>query len=166
MTKPIPKLRKVKSVGAAELEVIWDNERKDRINLAGWIATGGPILAPLEDPATFKHARLGDFGRSVVWGDDDGDLAIDSYHLGRIAHAQRPVTHIELSAWQAANNFTNAEAAKLVGVASSTWSAYKKGDAQIPPAVETVILASEADPVIIHARFRPLKGKAGRPAKA
>lgn len=165
MTKLIPRLRKVRAVGGTTLEAVWADERKDRIDLAGWIATGGEILAPLARPDVFKTARLGDFHSSVAWGDDD-DLLIDSVHLRRIADTQRKVDRHELAHWQAANNFTNAEAALLVGVGRSTWSAYKNGDADIPPAVETVIRASEADPVIIHARFRPLKGRSGRPAKA
>lgn len=63
---------------------MWADGRRDRINLADWIAGGGAILAPLADPAVFGSARVDAHGSAIAWGDDN-DLAIDAFHLRRIA---------------------------------------------------------------------------------
>ena len=87
MPKDIPRISKVKAVGPSEIEVIWKGGGIDRIELAAWIATGDDILAPLRDPAVFKTARVGLYGSMVAWADND-DLAIDAFHLRRIADEQ------------------------------------------------------------------------------
>lgn len=88
-TKALPRIATVTRIGPTVLGVTWRDGPSDRVDLAGWIATGGDILAPLKDEATFATARLGDFGAAVEWGPEDGDLAIDAHHLRLIANEQR-----------------------------------------------------------------------------
>ena len=161
MTSTLPRIRDAKAVGATSLDVTWADGKKDRINLAGWIATGGEILSALVEPKTFKTACVGDFGASVEWGDDD-DLAIDAVHLEKIAVEQRTIKPKELADWQRATNLTNEEVAALLGISRSSWASYKSGT-PIPQPVWMTIRAAQRDPVILHAHYRPLKGKAGRP---
>lgn len=59
--------------------------------MAGWIATGGELFAPLKDVRLFHQAHIATHGGAVAWGDDD--LAIDSLHLKVLADEQRPIRH-------------------------------------------------------------------------
>lgn len=77
----------VTAVGPSVLRVKWKNRPADRIDLSGWIETGGHVLAPLRDSAVFGSPRIADYGASVAWGEDD-DLRIDSVHLKQIAAGQ------------------------------------------------------------------------------
>lgn len=84
MTIAIPKIAAVSVVAPNLIDVTWATGRSHRIDLSGWIATGGAILAPLSDPAVFATARVEEYGCQIAWGNND-DLAIDAYHLRRIA---------------------------------------------------------------------------------
>jgi hypothetical protein len=165
MPKDIPTIRKVKTTGPSAIEVTWKGGSTDHIELAGWIATGGDILAALRDPALFKTALVGEHGAMVIWGDNE-DLTIDALHLQLIATEQRVIDGSELDSWQTANGFTNDEAAHILGMSRSTWAAYKSGTAEIPSTVQIAFRAILRDPVITHAHYRPLKGTPGRPPKS
>ncbi|MEA2870178.1 MAG: hypothetical protein QOH67_154 [Hyphomicrobiales bacterium] len=77
----------VTAVGPSVLRVKWKNRPADRIDLSGWIETGGAVLARLRDPDVFGNPRVADYGASIAWGNDD-DLCIDSVHLKQIAAGQ------------------------------------------------------------------------------
>jgi DNA-binding XRE family transcriptional regulator len=80
----IPNIAAVAVLAPNLIDVTWTTGRSDRIDLTGWIATGGSILAPLADPAVFATARVDEYGCGIAWGDDD-DLTIDAFHLSTIA---------------------------------------------------------------------------------
>ena len=88
MPNDVPTISKVKPVGPFAIEVTWKGGGTDRIELAGWIGTGNDILAPLRAPKVFETARVGLYGAHVAWADNE-DLAIDAFHLKRIAIEQR-----------------------------------------------------------------------------
>jgi hypothetical protein len=163
MATDFPCIRSVKTAGPSSIAVTWANGKQDTIELIGWISTGGAILAPLADPATFNMPRVGEHGAAIEWGEDGGDLAIDAVHLDKIAKEQRGIDVTELAFWQTTNNFSNMEAAAFLGLGRSTWAAYKKGST-VPHTVLMTIRASQRDPVVIHAHFRPTKGKVRRPS--
>ncbi len=80
----LPRIETVDVNGPMTLRVRWRGVRApDLADLTGWIATGGPVLAPLLDPAVFARARVENHGAAIAW--DDGDLAIDAVHLKQIA---------------------------------------------------------------------------------
>jgi hypothetical protein len=80
MTEDMPRIEAVSVEGTCRLGIKWcGNARKDSVNLPGWIAAGGKILAPLTLPAVFSQASVGNDGAAIVW--DDGDLAIDAQHI-------------------------------------------------------------------------------------
>ncbi|SFL87003.1 DUF2442 domain-containing protein [Methylorubrum salsuginis] len=81
MTTKIPRIAAVTVAAPSALAVRFDDGTETQVELAGWIATGGTLLAPLRDPAVFGTARIGLYGGSVAWGEEDGDLAIDAHHL-------------------------------------------------------------------------------------
>lgn len=129
------------------------------VDLAGWIATGGDILAPLRSAQIFGRAAVSDHGAAIAW--DDGDLAIDARHLVLLAGEQQAFDGAAIAAWQAAMALSNHEAADFLGIAVSTWHGYKTGST-IPVAVAMACRAARRDPLIMQAHLRPRR-PAGRP---
>lgn len=101
MTIAIPKIAAVAVVAPNVIDVTWATGRSDRIDLNGWIATGGAILAPLTEPAVFATVRVAIHGSGVAWGDDD-DLAIDAPHLATLAEDAADVAAYDAAQWRLA----------------------------------------------------------------
>lgn len=162
MTPKLPRITKVTATAPATLRIAWkDGRPADTVDLRGWIATGGDVLAALADEATFASARVAEYGNAVAWGDDDGDLMIDAVHLRALADEQGP---FDAATWQAAVRLSNQEAAELLGVSLSTWNSYKAGGtAKVPLPVAIACRAAQRDPIILQAHYRPRK--IGRPRK-
>jgi hypothetical protein len=162
MEREIPKIEAVAVGGPWALRIRWRGKRAvDLVHLAGWIATGGDLLAPLKDVETFRRAHVASYGGAVAW--DDDDLAIDSMHLKLLADEQRSFGNDDLRAWQERASLSNAEAADLVGVSLSTWNSYRV-EAAIPTPIAMLLRAIERDPLVMQAHLRPRT--AGRPRKA
>src|ERR1044072_3177460 len=89
MNQSIPRISTVGAIGASVIKVKWKDRTSDRVDLSGWIAKGGVILAPLQEIEVFDSPRVSEYGASIAWGDDD-DLRIDAVHLEQIAAEQRP----------------------------------------------------------------------------
>jgi hypothetical protein len=162
MNQSIPRISTVGAIGASVIKVKWKDRTSDRVDLSGWIATGGDILAPLQEIEVFDSPRVSEYGASIAWGDDD-DLRIDAVHLEQIAAEQRPFGARAAATWQKAMSLSNNEAADLLGISVSTWNAYKAG-ASIPAAVAMLCRAAQRDPILMQAHYRPRR--AGRPRKS
>ena len=64
--------------------------------------------------------------------------------------------------WQEAMRVSNAEAADLLGIAQSTWAAYKTGIA-IPSTVARLCRAMQDEPTMLSAHLRPrVAGNSGK----
>ena len=157
-----PRIHKVGAETESVLMVTWSDAVRDRIDLAGWISTGGSALEALKQNAVFQNARVSDYGLAVAW-DEDGDIAIDSVHLRRIAEEQRPFATEDLVAWQKTTGMSNNEAADFLDISLNTWKNFRAG-ADIPKRYNMVLKAALRDPVLVHAHFKPRV--AGRPPKA
>lgn len=163
MKSDLLRIEKVEAQAPATLLVRFRGQaKKFPIELAGWIGTGGDILAPLRNADVFRKAALSDHGAAVSWDDGEGDLSIDAVHLKKIADEQKPFTNETLRKWQSNTDLSNAEAADFVGVSLSTWNTYRV-DATIPKPVALALRAAERDPLFLHAHLRPRT--AGRPRK-
>ncbi len=158
----MPRIQKVTASLPTALSVKWKGGQTDRIDLAGWIATGGDILAPLGNPDVFGRPFIDDYGASVAWNGDD--LRIDAVHLALLAQEQRPFGAREAARWQEDMGLSNREVAAFFGIAVSTWNAYKAAG-NIPSAVAILCRAAQRDPILMHAHFRPRRA-AGRPRKS
>lgn len=158
----MPRIATVGAVAPAVIKVKWKDRSSDRIDLSGWIATGGEILAPLHAAQLFNSPRVSEYGSSIAWGDGD-DLRIDAVHLEQLAAEQRPFGGREAAAWQKAMGLSNSEAADLLGISPSTWNAYKAG-AAVPGAIAMLCRAARRDPILMQAHYRPRR--AGRPRKS
>jgi hypothetical protein len=157
----IPRIKSVAAEGATVLKVKWRGGSNDRIDLAGWIATGSAVLVPLKDPSVFSQPRVVEYGTAVAWGDDD-DLMIDAAHLELIAAEQQPFGAAAAAKWQRDMALSNGEAADLLGISPSTWASYKAG-ARIPETIGMLCRAVRRDPILLHAHYRPRR--VGRPRK-
>lgn len=165
-TKQLPRIAEVwPDPSAVAIKIVWKNNvrKPDYVVLLGWIASGGELLAPLREAATFGTAKVINDGSAVGWAEDD-DLTIDAVHLAKLADEQRAFTVKDLRNWQSHSNLSNSEAAALMGVSLSTWNAYKAGESSIPSVMGIALRASLRDPLIMQAHLRPAKA-AGRPRK-
>jgi hypothetical protein len=163
MEKEVPRIKAITVEVPTSLLIRWEGKSKvDEVNLVGWIATGGDTLSPLKDAATFRQAHVSAYGRAVSW-DEDGDLAIDAFHLKMLADEQRPFSNNDVRVWQVLVNISNNEAADFVGVSLSTWNSYKL-DAKIPQSVAITLRCALRDPLLMQAHLRPRI--AGRPPKS
>ena len=112
MMEQMPRIEAVSVEGTGRLAVKWrDKTRKDTVNLLGWIATGGEILAPLMEPTIFSKAAVGNYGTAIVW--DDGDLAIDAQHVMLLADEQKKFDWRDAKRWQEQVGLSNNEVADL-----------------------------------------------------
>ncbi|TDR94277.1 hypothetical protein [Enterovirga rhinocerotis] len=169
-TKP-PGIQAVETVpGGKVLTVTWrnivwpDGGKRKAVDLDGWIATGGEILAPLNRREVFERAAVGEHGASVTWDAGEGDLSIDAFHLEQITREQLPFGAEEIAAWQAALGISNSEAAGLLGIRTSTWATYKAGTATMPHAMRLLCRSTLRDPLTLHAWLHPAR-PAGRPRR-
>ncbi|HEY7243781.1 MAG TPA: hypothetical protein VH678_07845 [Xanthobacteraceae bacterium] len=157
----MPRIERAVARRPTTLRIKWRSGRSVDIDLAGWIATGGDILAPLNNSALFAKARIADYGAAVTW--DDEDLRIDAVHLEHLAQEQLPFGAKDAAEWQRSMQLSNHEAAALLGIAVSTWNAYK-ARGSIPSTVAMLCRAAKRDPIMMHAHFRPRR-PVGRPRK-
>ncbi|GGB10237.1 hypothetical protein GCM10011491_42740 [Brucella endophytica] len=157
----MPRIESVKPAPNMTLEIQWKDAPASTVNLVGWVATGGELLAPLKSPDIWKTAAVADYGATVEWAGED--LAIDAYHLFQIAEDQRDFTSDDLCRWQEAAALSNNEAADFLGVSLRTWKNYRAG-APISHAVKMLLRASQRDPLLMHAHYRPRQ--TGRPKRA
>ena len=157
----LPRIERVAVKSPTTLRIKWRREASDDIDLAGWIATGGEILARLGRQDVFEKARVADYGAAIAW--DDHDLRIDAVHLMQLALEQRPFGAKEAAEWQRAMQLSNHEAAALLGLAVSTWNVYK-AHGNIPNSVAMTCRAAQRDPIVMQAHFRPRR-PTGRPRK-
>lgn len=157
----MPRIKAVEPLDNMTLAVEWADGTRSNANLTGWVATAGEILQPLSAPEIWKTANVTDYGATVEWAGDD--LAIDAHHLSLIAEDQCDFGVEDLHRWQEEAGLSNNEAADFLGVTLRTWTNYRAG-APISNLVKMVLRASQRDPVIMHANFRPRRP--GRPRKA
>jgi hypothetical protein len=159
MAENLPRIESVAVPARSSLRIRWRGVRTaDLVDLTGWVATGGEVLASLREDAVFARARLENYGAAVAW--DDGDLAIDAVHLKKLAEEQKPFGPDEVVVWQKATKLSNNEAADLIGVSLSTWNGYKAGS-PIPRPIAMICRAVLRDPIMMQAHLRPRV--AGRP---
>lgn len=164
LPKQINRIATLKVTGPTSLHIEWKGGGSIDVDLAGWIARGSPSLAPLGDPATFAGARIIDYGGAIAW-DEDEEMAIDSVHLEMLAAPQKAMTAEDMRAWQERMDISNREAADLLGIALSTWSAYKAGTAEPNKAVQIACRGLAQDLTLMNALFRPAPA-VGRPKAA
>lgn len=135
-------------IGPTNLKVTWDDGSSSCVDLAGWIAGGGPDHALLKQPRRFATVTVGEDGTGLVWW----AFRISAAHLRCIAAEQRAFSRADLVAWQAEIALSNQEAAEFLGISLSAWNAYKAGTNPVPAPVGIVCRAALRDPILCQAR--------------
>ncbi|BBK41345.1 hypothetical protein STVA_13650 [Allostella vacuolata] len=164
LPKQIQSIQSFQVTGPTSLHIQWKAGGSIDVDLVGWIARGQPTLNPLRDAATFAAARIIDYGGAIAW-DEDEEMVIDSLHLEILATPQKPMTAGDMRVWQEQLGISNREASDLLGIAQSTWNAYKAGTADPTKAVQIACRALAQDPTLMNALFRPAPS-VGRPKAA
>ena len=160
--RDVAHIRAVAAMEPSTLAVTWGDGSVSHVDLAGWVARGGRRFAALGNALVFGGATVGLHGGNVTWDDDEGDLAIDSEHLRMLAEHQAPFDAAMAIRWQSDMRVSNVEAADLLGIAPSTWAAYKAGTT-IPATVARLCRAMRSEPTTLSAHLRPRV--AGRPGQ-
>jgi Protein of unknown function (DUF2442) len=97
-----------------------------------------PVLKLLGDAAVFAQARLGEWGTSVVWADDD-NLALAADNLRACAVEQAgECSHELIWNWMARHGLTLDTAAMALGLSRRMLAYYRSGAKPVP---RTVALA-------------------------
>jgi hypothetical protein len=100
-----------------------------------------PVLLPLRDPSLFLKARIDEFGRNVVWGDDI-DLAGDNLRAEAVEQ-NGGISHERIWNWMHRNNLTLDAAAGALGMSRRMLVYYRNGDKPVPKHVWLACLGWE-----------------------
>jgi len=104
----------------------------------GPVIQGHPTLARLKDPDVFRSVKVGDFGASVVWDDDD-DLELASDNLrARAIEQMGGFSHEFIWNWMAKYELSLDDAAIALGLSRRMIAYYRSGQRSVP---KTVALA-------------------------
>lgn len=158
MIQALPRIAAVSAMSDTALHVSWKGGGEDVIELAGWITRGSPILEPLKKPALFRKPELTDYDAVVFWGDEDGDLAIEAYHLSLLAEEQRAFEAADIAAWQAEMAVSDEEAADLLQTSCDQFKTWKAGTAAVPSQVALLCRAMARDPLLVQAHYQTRDG--------
>ena len=97
-----------------------------------------PALARLADASVFRKAKLGPWGGSVVWADDENlELAADNLRARAIEQAGG-CSHEFIWNWMARHELTLDAAAQALGLSRRMLAYYRSGEKPVP---RTVALA-------------------------
>lgn len=130
-------LTHVRAEAPATLHLTYADDQHFVVDVAGLIATH-KSLAALNEPAIFATARLGEWGGSVSWNDDDAlELAADNLRARAIEQAGG-CSHERLWNWMAKHELTLDSAAEALGLSRRMLAYYRSGARPVP---RTVALA-------------------------
>lgn len=142
----------------------WQDGTVQTVNLAGLVAGSRHFRRFLDEPGTFRDARVINWGHGIEW---PNGLDYSAKNLSRIADEQEARDdHEEFLSWQAAHDLTNEEAGEILGYKKSQIKNFRSGDAKIPVSVRIAMRAFDADPTMFFAHYRPCKralSKRGKP---
>lgn len=154
----------VKAVAAAKapwtLKVTWKDGSQDVVDLTGLVNRSRHFRRFLAEPKAFRDVAPADYGGGVAWSNG---LDYAATTLKMLAEEQRSMSGKELAAFEAANNFSTAETAILLGVAERTVRDYRKVK-KLPPTIALALRAMKTNSAILDAHYRPVERRPrGRP---
>lgn len=115
------------------LHLTYEDGQTFEVDLTDWISRTHALKA-LADPALFAQARLGEWGTSVVWIDDDLDLGADNLRHLAVEQAGG-IGHERLVTWMHEAGLTQERAADAIGVSRRMLNYYLRGAKPIPKTV-------------------------------
>jgi len=103
-----------------------------------------PVLAALARPEVFSRAKLGPWGSSVCWDEDENlELAADNLRA-RAIEQQGGHSHEHLVEWMHRHALTPQTAADAIGIASHVLDDYLSGTKPVPRTVALACLGWQA----------------------
>ena len=104
-----------------------------------------PVLSRLLHPAVFATAKLGEWGASVIWADDDNlELAADNLRARAIEQAGG-YSHELIWNWMHRHQLTLDAAARALGLSRRMLAYYRSGEKPLPRTVALACLGWEAE---------------------
>lgn len=159
MNDDIPRVTKVRAIGARSLRVRFAGERRDReLDMTGLIARSMHFAPLMDDTKSFAKVGIVEGGLGVSWPVQTkwGRLDVSATTLRRIAEEQQPMTGADFAEWRTALGLSLTEAAKLLGVGRRTIMGYlKRGD--LPPVVAIACRALARDKHVLAAHYVPAR---------
>lgn len=133
MSRDPLRLNTVAALPNRRLKLTFQDHWVSEVDLSDWIVNT-KILKPLADPNLFAQVRVGDFGTSVVWIDDELDLGADN--LRNLAVEQTGgIGHERLITWVREHGLTQTQAADAIGISRRMLNYYLSGTKPIPKTV-------------------------------
>lgn len=123
----------VKAKAGGILHLVFADEATFDVDLSKVIQRHA-TLAALADPATFKRAKLGDWGRTVTWGTDDLELAADNLRARAVEQAGG-YSHEGIVVWMHRHGMTQQQAADALGLSRRMLGYYLSGEKPVPRVV-------------------------------
>jgi hypothetical protein len=159
MNDDIPRVTKVRAIGARSLRVHIAGERSDReLDMTGLIARSTHLAPLMNDARTFAKVGIVEEGLGVSWPVQTkwGRLDVSATTLRRIAEEQQPMTGADFAEWRTGLGLSLTEAAKLLGVGRRTIMGYLKKD-NLPPVVAIACRALARDKHVLAAHYVPAR---------
>ena len=160
-------LPRVKQVSAGKrpwsVNVRWKDGSESHIDLTGLIHRSRHFRRFLEDPLAFRKIKVVDWGAAIGW-ENGLDYSADT--LRTIADEQRPLSGVDLLAFEAKHNLNSAETANLFDVSERTIREYRSAEI-LPQPVALALRAMLANSAVLDAHYRPATRRPrGRPKKS
>ena len=103
------------------------------------------VLARLSDPAVFAKAKVGAWGGSVIWDNDDSlELAADNLRARAVEQAGG-YSHEFIWEWMARHQLTLDAAAEALGLSRRMLAYYRSGAKPVPRTVALACRGWEAE---------------------
>ncbi|MBK1618546.1 hypothetical protein CKO42_08855 [Lamprobacter modestohalophilus] len=142
MSKEHFRLRALEALPASRLRLTYADDQTLEVDLSDWIETTR-ALAPLKDKTLFAQAKVGFFGHSVDWIEDELDLG--SSNLRNLAIEQAGgIGHERIWTWLHETGLTLEQAAEALGISRRMLIYYRDGEKPIPRAIWLACLGWEA----------------------
>ncbi|MDR2213854.1 MAG: DUF2442 domain-containing protein [Pseudomonadales bacterium] len=104
-----------------------------------------PSLRALNDPATFRRVKLGEWGGSVRWANNDAlELAADNLRA-RAIEQNGGYSHELIIAWMSRHKLTLDAAAQALGLSRRMLAYYRAGHKPVPRTVALACLGWEVE---------------------
>ena len=134
-------VKAVTALPGQRLHLTFEDGWQADVDLSGWIANT-KLFKPLKDTTLFAQAKVGEWGTSVVWVDDEIDMGADN--LRNLAVEQSGhFGHERLVTWMRNHKLTQQQAADALGLSRRMLNYYLSGAKPIPKMVWLACLGWE-----------------------
>jgi hypothetical protein len=136
-------LTAVKALAGGVLSLTFADGATMRVDVTP-IVRRHPSLRALNDPDTFRKAKIGEWGGSVQWaGNDALELAADNLRARAVEQAGG-YSHELIIEWMARHGLTLDTAALALGLSRRMLAYYRSGDKPVPRTVALACLGWES----------------------